>query len=63
MADARVDLERGVVVCESVDPAVYGIPEAAHALFGSESFHNCDYGLYYMNLRENVKVRITAFNQ
>ena len=63
VADARIDLERGVVVCESVDPAVYGIPESAHALFGPESFHNCDYGLYYMNLRENVKVRIAAFNK
>jgi len=61
LADAKIDLERGVVVCETADSAVYAIPEAAHALFGSESYHGYDYGLYYMNLRENAKVRIEAF--
>ena len=55
------DLERGVVVCETADSAVYAIPEAAHALFGPESYHGQDYGFYYMNLRENAKVRIEAF--
>ena len=59
--DAKIDLERGVVVCETADSAVYAIPEAAHALFGPESYHGYDYGLYYMNLRENAKVRIEAF--
>ena len=61
LADAKIDLERGVVVCEAADSAVYAIPEAAHALFGPESYHGYDYGLYYMNLRENAKVRIEAF--
>lgn len=61
LADAKIDLERGVVVCETADSAVYAIPEAAHALFGPESYHGYDYGLYYMNLRENAKVRIEAF--
>lgn len=62
-ADARIDLERGVVVCESADPAVYTMPKAGHALFGPESYHSYDYSLYYMNLRENVKTRISAFVQ
>ena len=61
LADAKINLERGVVVCETADSAVYAIPEAAHALFGPESYHGYDYGLYYMNLRENAKVRIEAF--
>ena len=61
LADAKIDLERGVVVCETADSAVYAIPEAAHALFGPESYHGQDYGFYYMNLRENAKVRIEAF--
>ena len=61
-ADARIDPKRGVVVCESADPAVYAMAEAAQALFGPESYHNYDYGFYYMNLRENVKTRIAAFD-
>ncbi len=61
LADAKIDLERGVVVCETADSAVYAIPEDAHALFGPESYHGQDYGFYYMNLRENAKVRIEAF--
>ena len=62
-ADARIDLERGVVVCESADPSVYAISKEAHVLFGPESYHAHDYGLYYMNLRENVKTRISAFKK
>lgn len=60
-ADARLDLARGVVVCESADVSVYGIPAPAQFLFGPESFHAFDYGLYFMNLRANAKERIAAF--
>ena len=60
-ADARIDAERGVVVCESVDPAIYAISEPASALFGPESYHSYDYSFYHMNLRENVKTRIASF--
>ncbi len=59
-ADARVDTERGVVICESVKPS----PELAQAMgsyFGPESFHLQDYGLYYGNLQQNVADRIAAF--
>jgi len=61
-ADARVDPERGVVICESADRSVYALSEPAHVLFGPESYHSYDYGFYYMNLRENVKARISAFH-
>ena len=59
-ADARVDTQRGVVVCDSVKIS----PEMQQALgkyFGPESFHTQEYGLYYMNLRQNVADRIQAF--
>ncbi|MBR5597669.1 MAG: DUF3089 domain-containing protein [Lachnospiraceae bacterium] len=59
-ADARVDTQRGVVVCDSVKIS----PEMQQALskyFGPESFHTQEYSLYYMNLRQNVEDRIQAF--
>ena len=62
-ADAQIDLERGVVVCRSADPAVYAIPTDAAELFGPESYHGHDYGFYYINLRENARVRIEAFQK
>lgn len=59
-ADARVDMERGVVICESVKLS----PELAISMgeyFGPESFHLQDYNLYYGNLQQNVADRIEAF--
>lgn len=59
-ADAQVDLERGVVICTSIQ----NTPEMKEALaeyFGEESFHLYDYSLYYGNLQENVADRIESF--
>ena len=61
LADARVDPERGVVICQTMDPAVYAVPAPGDLLFGPESYHLHDYGFYYRNLQENIKVRIGAF--
>ena len=61
LVDAKVDLERGVVVCTTVDPSDYAIPAPADKIFGPESYHKCDYEFYYYDLRENVKNRIAAF--
>ncbi len=59
LADARVDTERGVVICESIDPALYSMdfPQA----FGTQSYHNYDYSLYYVSLRLNVAARVEAY--
>ncbi len=59
-ADARVDTERGVVICDSVEPSKEQ-QEALKEYFGSESFHLQDYSLYFMNLQQNVADRINAF--
>ena len=59
-ADARLDTDRGVVICESVE----FVPELQAAMqdyFGPESYHLQDYSLYFMNLRQNVADRIHAF--
>ena len=62
LADARIDPERGVVVCESIDT----VPELQAAMaeyFGPESYHLQDYSLYYGNLQKNVADRIAAFER
>lgn len=57
IADAKLDTERGVVVCttKEVEYSTTG------GLFGPASLHGNDYGLYYENLRENVKLRVEKF--
>lgn len=59
-ADARVDTERGVVICESVKPS-QELELTMGNYFGPESFHLQDYSLYFMNLQQNVADRIEAF--
>ena len=61
-ADARVDVSRGVVICESVD-FVPELQSAMAAHFGPESYHLQDYSLYYENLKQNVADRIAAFER
>lgn len=59
-ADARVDTERGVVICDTVK-----LPEETQEMmreyFGTGSFHLQDYSLYFMNLQQNAEDRINAF--
>ena len=55
-ADAQIDPERGVVICNSDFPYIF-----MDDVFGPASFHNGDYALYFENLKENVAKRITAF--
>lgn len=62
LADAHIDLERGVVVCttladEYVTPFAPGVPN----VFGPASLHLSDYPAYWDNIRENVQTRIDAF--
>lgn len=61
-ADARIDPERGVVICESVK-IVPELQAAMAAFFGPESYHLQDYSLYYANLKQNVADRIAAFER
>ncbi|MBE6910290.1 MAG: DUF3089 domain-containing protein [Ruminococcaceae bacterium] len=62
LADAQVNLERGVVICYNGNlPLTQPENPAFKGLFGSKSYHNGDYGFYYYNLRENVKTRTDAW--
>jgi hypothetical protein len=61
IADARVDVARGSVISESVDPAVYSMPAGAAIFFGAESYHQWDFEYYYLNIRENARLRMNRF--
>lgn len=56
VADAVLDNERGVVVCNS---KAAPIPDGLG--FGPESYHNNDYNFFYENLRENVALRVRNY--
>ncbi len=62
LADAQIDLERGVVVCTALEDQYCQplVPEMGYA-FGHASLHLVDYPAYWENIRENVKTRIEAF--
>ena len=62
LADARVDVERGVVVCTTL-PERYVKPAAPgrRSIFGPASLHTSDYQAFWENIRENVRTRIKAY--
>ena len=61
-ADAVIDLERGTVMV--TDPAfekytitaITGLDDM-ESVFGPASYHGCDYTLFYLNIRENARLR------
>lgn len=59
-ADAKVDTNRGVIICTTMQNTTE-IKEALAEYFGEESFHLYDYNLYYGDLQKNVADRIAAF--
>jgi hypothetical protein len=61
LANARLDVERGSVIVTSVDPAIYAMPPETEALFGPESYHGWDFEFFYMNIRENARLRLERF--
>lgn len=61
LADARVDTERGVVVCGSVDVETYSMPEEARAIFPKGVYHGYDIPFYYYNLRQNAENRVAQY--
>jgi pimeloyl-ACP methyl ester carboxylesterase len=61
IADARIDTVRGSVIVTTVDAPAYAIPADGAPLFGPESYHLHDYGLFYNNFKQNVADRVKAF--
>lgn len=61
IADAQLDIERGVVVVTTEAAKPYIIPENMQAIFGPECYHAQDYAFFFVNLKENVARRIEAW--
>ena len=62
LADARLNVERGVVVCSTLpDWYIRPVRPGAKNLFGPASLHLLDYPAYWNNIRENVQTRIKAY--
>ena len=59
IADARVNVKRGVVICSS--DVLPHMPDSVSDFFGTASYHGGDYSFYFGNVRQNVKTRVDAF--
>nr|MBQ1579381.1 DUF3089 domain-containing protein [Oscillospiraceae bacterium] len=61
-ADAVIDPERGTVMVMNPDfdrytiTALTGMPDL-EKVFGPASYHGCDYSFFYLNIRENARLR------
>ncbi|PKM70855.1 MAG: hypothetical protein CVU92_11450 [Firmicutes bacterium HGW-Firmicutes-17] len=53
-ADAQIDLEKGALICSTVNVDVYS---PGSATFGKGVYHTFDYPFYYFNLRQNAENR------
>lgn len=65
-ADATVDLERGTVVVSEPKLERYAITaipgmKDLESVFGPASYHGCDYSFFFLNIRENVRMRAQAW--
>ena len=65
-ADGVIDLERGSVMVTNpalAKCAITAIPgfESFEPVFGPASYHLCDYSFFYLNIRENARVRAEAW--
>jgi len=57
-ADARINLEKGVIECSSVnDSAMFNLSGS----MGLGVYHSFDIPFYYYNLRENAEIRVNKF--
>jgi hypothetical protein len=61
-ADAVLDLERGSLMVTNPEFEKYAITkipgfEGVEPVFGPVSYHACDYSFFYLNIRENARLR------
>ena len=62
VSDAKVDIERGVLISTNTDyPYIDTSGTADYPVFGEKSFHGYDYGFYFENIKKNVADRIEAY--
>ena len=61
VADAQLNIERGVVVVNTPESKQFAMLPDFAPLFGPASFHGQDYGFFYANLKQNVADRAAAW--
>ena len=59
LTGARLNTERGTLICSPENPERYYSRHTES--FGPKSFHSFDYAFFYANLQENVGERLRAF--
>lgn len=57
-ADARVDTEKGVLICSTADVDTLA---PGNAVFGKGVFHSFDYPFYYYDIRRNAEDRVKSY--
>ncbi len=57
IANAQIDLKRGVLVCDSVNPNEYSLGPP----FPLGAFHGSDYPFYYVNIMRNALLRSSVY--
>ena len=65
-ADAVLYPERGTVIVTEPRLKKYAITAIPgfrkfEPVFGPASYHGCDYSFFYLNIRENARVRVDAW--
>ena len=65
-ANATIDLERGTVIVTEPrleNCAITALPgmKGLEPVFGPASYHGCDYSFFYLNIRQNARVRAEAW--
>ena len=65
-ADAVLDPERGTIIVTEPRLAKYAITaipgfKKFEPVFGPASYHGCDYSFFYLNIRENARLRSEAW--
>lgn len=67
IANARVDLKRGSVIVDSEACKPYTVTAMLGSefepVFGPESYHLCDYGFFYYNIRANAALRAQKWRE
>lgn len=67
IADAHVDLARGSVIVDAEACKPYTVTAMLgnefESVFGPESYHLCDYGFFYFNIRENAALRAQRWRE
>ncbi|MBQ9667090.1 MAG: DUF3089 domain-containing protein [Bacteroidaceae bacterium] len=60
-ADAKLDLQRGVVIVTAPEAEAYVLSGDLQPFFGPQCYHGQDYAFFYVNLQKNVADRIAAW--